>query len=96
MTRYRATIAYVGTAFHGWQRQTNAPRTVQALLERALGRLPIRFRAPLVLAVMEERSHEEIGALLGIRVATVKTRLFRARRRLRMELAPYVLPEVER
>jgi tRNA pseudouridine38-40 synthase len=39
VTRYRATIAYVGTAFHGWQRQTNAPRTVQAVLERALGRL---------------------------------------------------------
>lgn len=39
MTRYRATVAYVGTAFHGWQRQANAPRTVQALLERALGRL---------------------------------------------------------
>ena len=39
MTRYRATLAYVGTALHGWQRQTNAPRTVQALVERALGRV---------------------------------------------------------
>jgi tRNA pseudouridine38-40 synthase len=39
LTRYRATIAYVGTGFHGWQRQTNAPRTVQAVLERALGRI---------------------------------------------------------
>ena len=45
MTRYRATLAYVGTDFHGWQRQTNAPRTVQAVLERALARLarePVR------------------------------------------------------
>jgi tRNA pseudouridine38-40 synthase len=45
MTRYRATLAYVGTNFHGWQRQANAPRTVQAVLERALGRLahaPVR------------------------------------------------------
>ncbi len=44
-TRYRATIAYVGTAFHGWQRQKNAPRTVQAALEEALERLarvPVR------------------------------------------------------
>jgi tRNA pseudouridine38-40 synthase len=39
MPRYRATIAYVGTGFHGWQRQANAPRTVQAVLERALGRV---------------------------------------------------------
>ena len=34
--RYRAVLAYVGTRFHGWQRQSNAPRTVQAVLEKAL------------------------------------------------------------
>ncbi len=45
-TRYRATIAYVGTDFHGWQRQKNAPRTVQAVLEDALAHLnraPVRI-----------------------------------------------------
>jgi tRNA pseudouridine38-40 synthase len=45
MPRYRVRLAYVGTNFHGWQRQTNAPRTVQAVLERALARLarePVR------------------------------------------------------
>ncbi|MGH9369658.1 MAG: tRNA pseudouridine(38-40) synthase TruA [Thermoanaerobaculia bacterium] len=35
-SRYRARLAYVGTGFHGWQRQENAPRTVQAVLEAAL------------------------------------------------------------
>jgi tRNA pseudouridine38-40 synthase len=45
MARYRATLAYVGTDFHGWQRQANAARTVQAVVERALARLahaPVR------------------------------------------------------
>lgn len=34
--RYRAVIAYVGTAYRGWQAQSNASRTVQAVLEQAL------------------------------------------------------------
>ncbi len=44
-TRYRATIAYVGTGFHGWQRQKNAPRTVQAVLEDGAGAPGARARA---------------------------------------------------
>lgn len=46
--RYRARLAYVGTHFHGWQAQKNAPRTVQAVLEAALGELegaPVRAHA---------------------------------------------------
>jgi len=39
MQRYRAVVAYVGTRFRGWQWQENAPLTVQATLEKALGRL---------------------------------------------------------
>ena len=46
--RFRATVAYVGTFFRGWQIQENAARTVQAVLEeaaeRALG-CPVRIHA---------------------------------------------------
>lgn len=41
LQRYRATAAYVGTFFHGWQRQ-NALRTVQAVVEEALARIDSR------------------------------------------------------
>lgn len=34
--RYRGTLAYVGTFFHGWQVQENAARTVQAVVEAFL------------------------------------------------------------
>jgi tRNA pseudouridine38-40 synthase len=46
--RYRAVVAYVGAAFHGWQLQTNAARTVQGVLEEALAAVsgaPVRARA---------------------------------------------------
>ena len=44
--RYRATIAYIGTRFHGWQVQANASRTVQAVVQEALEQLahePVRL-----------------------------------------------------
>ncbi len=46
--RYRARLSYVGTRFHGWQRQRNAPRTVQAVVEDALSAIdggPVRVTA---------------------------------------------------
>jgi len=38
MSRFRATLAYDGTAYIGFQRQTN-PRTIQGTLERAILRV---------------------------------------------------------
>ena len=47
--RYRATVAYVGTWFQGFQFQENADRTVQAVLETAIalfaGEGPVRVHA---------------------------------------------------
>jgi RNA polymerase sigma-70 factor (ECF subfamily) len=58
----------------------------QALSE-AIGRLPARQRAVLVLSQLEGLSGPEIGALTGLSESTVRVHLFRALRRLRGLLA---------
>ncbi len=52
----------------------------------AFARLPPKLRAAAVLAVVEEQPHKEIAAALGITVAAVKLRVFRALRLLRKDL----------
>lgn len=52
----------------------------------AFHRLPPRLRVAAVLALVEERPYKEVAAALGISVAAVKLRVFRALRRLRKDL----------
>ena len=53
----------------------------------AVARLPVGERDALILYVWEELTHDEIAAALGVPFGTVRSRLNRARRRLR-ELEP--------
>lgn len=62
-------------------------REAREAVERALPRLPLAFRLPLVLKDIAELSTAEVAAVLGIKEATVKTRVHRARLALRRELA---------
>ena len=55
-------------------------------LERALAELPIEQRLCLELAYVLGHSCEEIAAVVDCSVNTVKTRLFHARRKLRLSL----------
>lgn len=55
-------------------------------VERAIASLPQAFRMPLVLKEVAGLSLAEIAAVLGLREATVKTRLHRARLRVRKAL----------
>lgn len=58
-------------------------RTERAVdLERAMSRLRPRERAMLWLAYGEGSTHREIAEVLGVKSASVKPLLFRARRRL--------------
>ena len=63
-------------------------RQISKLLEMAIARLPDTFRPVFVLREIEGLSVEETAEALRIPVDTVKTRLFRARRRLQKELDP--------
>jgi RNA polymerase sigma-70 factor (ECF subfamily) len=56
---------------------------VRRLLERAIDGLPEPFRLVFMLREVEELSVEETAIHLGLKAETVKTRLHRARRRLR-------------
>jgi len=62
---------------------------IQRQVSAALDRLPIKYRAPLVLFEMEEWSYEGIASALDLRVGTVKSRISRARQLLRRHLAPW-------
>lgn len=53
----------------------------------ALAELPPEYRAAVVLSDIEGLSYEEIAATLGIKMGTVRSRLSRARARLRDSLA---------
>jgi RNA polymerase sigma-70 factor (ECF subfamily) len=65
-----------------------AREQIRKLLEQAVAKLPDTFRTVFVLREIEGLSNEETADVLGVPAATVKTRLFRARRRLKEMLQP--------
>lgn len=66
--------------------RTTAQREILRLIERAIDDLPEPFRVVFVMRDVEGMGVEETANFLGLRQATVKTRLHRARRLLRKAL----------
>ena len=62
-------------------------RELAEMLARLLDALPIEQRVVIVLCVVEERTSVEAAEIAGVPEATVRTRLFHARRKLREMLA---------
>jgi RNA polymerase sigma-70 factor (ECF subfamily) len=58
-------------------------------IRKAVEALPPDYREVLVLAQREELSYEEIAQITGLTVPAVKTRLHRARNKMRVRLEPY-------
>jgi RNA polymerase sigma-70 factor (ECF subfamily) len=66
--------------------RTVAQREIRRLMERAIDGLPEVFRIVFVMREIEDLSIEETAGFLNLPQATVKTRLYRARRLLRQAL----------
>ena len=62
-------------------------RETRERVQEGLAALPLDFRMPLVLKDIAELSISQIAEILGIKEATVKTRIHRARLKLRQVLA---------
>ena len=67
-------------------------------VQRALDALPPEYRAAVVLCDIEGLSYEEIAVTLGIKLGTVRSRIHRARARLRVALEhrrPLAAPDLD-
>ncbi|HEU0055006.1 MAG TPA: sigma-70 family RNA polymerase sigma factor [Longimicrobium sp.] len=69
--------------------QTYSREEIRAILEKAVETLPPTFRAVFALRDIEELSTEETAALLNLSIPAVKSRLLRARLKLREKLTRY-------
>jgi len=63
-----------------------ASNQFQSHLEGALAELPEKLRLALLLSAMEGHTIEEIAAMVGVPVGTVKSRIFVARKKLAEKL----------
>jgi RNA polymerase sigma-70 factor, ECF subfamily len=62
-------------------------RELSRALSRALDRLSLDHRVAFVLCEVEERTSKEVASIVGAPEATVRTRLFHAKQKLRAALA---------
>lgn len=85
-------VAPVGGAVKRWNVGPDEPvlAAEQAeVIEKAIGELPGPFRDVYVLADVEGLPNADIADMLGLSVPAVKSRLHRARMRMRDALAPH-------
>jgi RNA polymerase sigma-70 factor, ECF subfamily len=59
---------------------------LRAFLHSRIRLLPLDYRVPLVLRDIEGFSNDEVAAAMGISVAAAKSRIHRARMRIRADL----------
>ncbi len=82
---YRARFAHTSGAS---PEASLARKELSRLLKGAIADLPDEYRTIFILREIEGASVRETAQVLGVSEAVVKTRLFRARRRLRDAMSP--------
>jgi len=63
-------------------------KEISLFVQRAIAMVPTKFRVPLVLRDIQDLSYEEIGAMLKLPEGTVKSRINRARLKVKEILTP--------
>lgn len=61
----------------------------QKVIARAIASMPEKYRLPIVLRDIEEKSYEEVAEILGLGLGTTKSRISRARALLKEKLKHY-------
>ena len=87
-------IPFPQSSAAGDPEKSMAQREIQLVVEHAVDELPEIFRMVFIARVMEGMTIEETSELLGVKPETVKTRLHRARTRLRENVEKTIGPVV--
>jgi RNA polymerase sigma-70 factor (ECF subfamily) len=69
-------------------------RELGSAIQAALAELPEHHRAVIVLREIEGMSYEEMAEALEVPKGTIMSRLFHARKKMQVALAPYLSGEV--
>ena len=72
--------------------ETLHAKRLEAALEEAIAGLDRKYREVFVLRVVEGLTAPEVATVTGLSIAAIKSRLHRARARVREELAPLLMP----
>jgi RNA polymerase sigma-70 factor (ECF subfamily) len=83
-------VSSVPDAPHLGPEEQALDREFETLLEQALAKLPVEWRAAVVLRDIEGLSTEQAAVVVGVRQAAFKSRLHRGRMHLRALLEPYL------
>jgi RNA polymerase sigma-70 factor (ECF subfamily) len=63
---------------------------LSSVINRAIGKIPEKYRESFVLREINELSYEEIAAVTGLKLGTVRSRINRARNYFRQLVTPIV------